>query len=422
MKFELISLILIVIFSSAIAGDVAQEITVADGYIPVGIRAAGMGGAHMALAQDFSAVYYNPALLSFIYRFEFTGSMMFRNGSAGTIINNGSKVTSNYTTVKLENFGVVIPFPARKGGAAFAIGYSRFQSFDKYSHFTGVRTDSIKIDSDEKTDGGLGAFQMAFGIQTSKSISFGLSLDILAGAENYSWQAVTYGFNDTLVEDSTFIDEITENYSGITGKLGFAVTPSKYFSWGLLLQFPAAIYSDQEWYSTTEVTYKDGHCIQYDDYEVYEDFKRVLPFRFGTGIAIKTTIANFAVDVMYSDWTRITYNSPTNWLRENNLIPHSYRSVTTLSTGLEFNIPITEMPMRLRFGYRYDPVPYKVPKHVTERQSFTGGLSLLIDKSWLIDFASVFSNWNRIDMTSLGNELNLDYSLNDIYFGISYRF
>ncbi len=400
-------------------GEVADEVAVADGFVGVGLRAAGMGWAHIALAQDFSAAYYNPAGLAYVYKRELAGAIGVRSGRVETSLN-GCPDNVEFSAVKLQLLGGVYPLAARRGGAAFAIGYSRSQSFDRSANFSGQRADGASITAVETDDGGLGALHIAFGVQTSKSVAFGASLEFITGAENYTWDAMVFQLGDTVVADTVFSDNITHGYSGITGRVGLLIAPSRYFAWGAVVKFPSALTTQREAIYETTVDYLDGtQEYEYDSYKY--DIDMTTPFQFGSGIAIKSPFVNVAADVVYTDWRQMRYRS-SDWVEQNPWIPSSYRAVLAWGVGAEFTIPIRVLPMRLRGGYRYDPVSYAVTTIEKERQILTGGLSLLVDKRWLVEGAVAFSNWQRTDVTQAGNSLGEKYRLYDVQFGISYRF
>ena len=62
-----------------IGGDASTVYEMAtENSIFAGVRAAGMGGAQLAAADDGSALWYNPALLTRIRRLELSGSLNYQ--------------------------------------------------------------------------------------------------------------------------------------------------------------------------------------------------------------------------------------------------------------------------------------------------------------------------------------------------------
>ncbi|HDG67548.1 MAG TPA: hypothetical protein ENG11_00180, partial [candidate division Zixibacteria bacterium] len=291
-------------------GQVADEIPYTDNFVPVGMRAVAMGGAHIALAQDYSAAYYNPALLGHMYANEVSGAISIRDGSDIASINNGPDRTEYFSAVKLNDLSLVLSAKAKRGGMAMAFGCYRYQSFDKSAYFFGQRSAGDSIKALETNDGGIGSYYFGIGGQVSKYVSVGATIEALVGAENYTWDATIWGFEDSLVADSVFSDDITNDISGVTGRFGVAVMPNKYFSWGLLVKFPSYIKIKQEYLAKTYVEKKDGYTDVIEDYQYDEDIELLLPFQFGTGVAFKSPYVNLAADVLYSDWRGTRYYGP----------------------------------------------------------------------------------------------------------------
>ncbi len=100
MKRIYLSILLLLLFTTAniIAGDGGRTSVFSDG---AGARSQAMGGAFVAIADNPSAAYYNPAALSFLNYQELT--LMHRNLYEGTIYNFAAWV---YPDVKLGGFGL----------------------------------------------------------------------------------------------------------------------------------------------------------------------------------------------------------------------------------------------------------------------------------------------------------------------------
>jgi len=417
------------IFAGSENENVADEIIYADNFVGVGMRALAMGGTHIALAQDYSAAYYNPALLGFVFGNEVSGMISIRNGNSTTTINNGPEKTSDFSAVKLNNLSGVISARAKRGGVAVAVGYYRYQSFDYSNYFVGVRSDDNSITSLETSDGGMGSFYLAAGGQVLEYISLGATMEAITGAQNYTWNSTISGFVDSSIvdtilpaTDSIFSDKITEDVSGVTGRFGIAISPNKYFTWGALVKFPSLLKIKQEWVQKTTIERTDDTREEIEYYQFEDNIDITMPFQFGTGLALKSPIVNVSTDILYSDWRQIRYHKPAYFIQENPYIPDSYRAVLSFGAGLEFTLPIKFLPTRIRGGYRYDPIPYKPLNIEKERQFFTTGIAFLIEKSILLEGAAVFSNWKRSYSTSRGNDISERYEITDIYIGLSYRF
>lgn len=418
-NIDIILAVLCVFFVIAYA-DVADDIPLTGDFIGVGARATAVGGAYTAIAQDFSACYYNPAGLAYIYKNELSLDLMVRSGNSYTVLNSGETSLYPFSSVKLNRLGYVLPLKARRGGAAFAIGYLRSQSFDHCAEFYGKTVSGVDISAIETSDGGMGAIHIAAAVQTSKHAAVGASFNIITGAENYTWNMIKTNFADTSIVDSTISDKLTNGHSGISGKVGLMLIPSKYFSIGLAMSFPKSITTDQEYIVGTTVNYADGSSVEELPYSTDSDIRITLPFQFSGGIAFRSPAIMITADAKYTDWRQTRYSS-SYMIEQNPYIPDCFRAVFAFGAGAEFTLPFESIPMKIRGGYRYDPLPYKNQIVNKERQAFTGGIAMLIGRNWLLESSIVLSNWKRTTEASSGT-IEEEYKIYDIFFGIAYRY
>ena len=95
-----------------------QEVTVGNDF-GVGARAMGMGGAFTAIADDSTALHWNPAGLSQIKRAEFFGALSHEKRETETEYF-GTSDSTFVSKTRPNSFGVVLPVPVYRGGLAFA--------------------------------------------------------------------------------------------------------------------------------------------------------------------------------------------------------------------------------------------------------------------------------------------------------------
>ena len=77
-------------------------------------RALGMGNSFTAIADDYAAVYLNPAGLGLIKRFEIAGSMNYNSYSNDVLFFENS-LNSKRTNFEFNQLGIVAPMPTIKG-------------------------------------------------------------------------------------------------------------------------------------------------------------------------------------------------------------------------------------------------------------------------------------------------------------------
>ncbi len=102
----------------------------------VGVRAIGMGGAFVSIANDYSASYWNPAGLGQIRRFELASSFnssVFEDKSEYS----GSSFSENIKSSNLSSVNFVYPVPTYRGSMVFAIGYNRITDFNNIFSIAG---------------------------------------------------------------------------------------------------------------------------------------------------------------------------------------------------------------------------------------------------------------------------------------------
>ena len=112
-----------------VRGAVAQEERAIDNFAGVGVRAMGMGGAFVGVADDFTAMYWNPAGLAQMQRREVQVSFL-RNSRANDSIFNGIDGRSELTNTRFGSLGFVYPYPVYRGSLVLAAGFNRIKDFD----------------------------------------------------------------------------------------------------------------------------------------------------------------------------------------------------------------------------------------------------------------------------------------------------
>ena len=142
----------------------AFEISVAQTNIPllgftqgVGARAIGMGGAFVAMADDYSAIFGNASGLAQIRRMELTGSYNALSYENNTSYYNSS-VSDKTNFSNLNSIGFVFPVPTYRGSMVFAFGYNRIANYNSNFIIKGFNTsvdDSVLQSASQLDRGGL---------------------------------------------------------------------------------------------------------------------------------------------------------------------------------------------------------------------------------------------------------------------------
>ena len=366
-----------------------QETIAIDHFAGLGARAMGMGGAYIAVAEDFTATYWNPAGLAQIRRIEVYGGLSHFKDEAQVRFY-GTPRTTRLSRTRLSAFGLVFPFPTYRGSLVFAAGFNRVKSFDTVFGIEGVSAQDQVHKTGKATDeGGLGIYSVAGAVDVSPSISLGMSINIWDGDDAFSRTLIqmdTTGAHDwtRLEEISSFDDE----YDGLNFKLAAMVKTPIGLRFGMTLETPVTYSIEEDWEDQSDGDRDWGFV----EYEVS------LPYQFGLGASwVFSNLLTVAADAVYSDWTQVRYNkSPWGDVTKEELneeIQNKYKDTLRFHLGGEFLLPV--VPITLRAGFYRDPIPFLGPREfgdpkieiTNERDFLTLGFGALIDRVLALNFA-----------------------------------
>jgi len=427
--FLIYILLLFIAFSLFCQNAFAQsEVTVGNDF-GIGARAMGMGGAFSGIADDYTALHWNPAGLSQIKWMEFFGGLSYEKKNTDTEYF-GSEDSTFSSNTRPNSFGVVLSVPVLRGGLAFAFGADRVQSFDSRLRFKGFNSQSITenyefgqlyINSLSEESGGIFSYSFGSAVDIAPGLSVGGSLGFLSGRYKYDLE-INADDNDDLdseLEGSTYIDTLDSDYSGVEAKIGLLGRFVDQLRFGITLSVPLAFQVDEYWTSDVEHKYDDGDSeSDFDegnfDYDIYR------PVRFGAGVAILPISGLIlAADGTYTDWTQTEYSeSPAEDIKSD-YFKTNYRGTYQLRIGAEYTIP--NSGLRLRAGYVFDPFPY-APDDLnitSERKFFTLGLGMMMEDIVSIDLAYIRGSWRDSTADEI---IKKDQKINRIFLSAGYKF
>ncbi|MCK4385839.1 MAG: outer membrane protein transport protein [candidate division Zixibacteria bacterium] len=402
---------------------VVDEAT-AGNFFGVGARALGMGGAHIAVANDATALVYNPAGLARVKRIEFSGGLThqrLRNKSGDLNVSyiqlespgvnfNDGRLQSN---TRLSSATIVYPVPTYRGSLVLAFGVNRIKSFDKAMKFTFAQDGSGGVESES---GGLYMWSFGAAVDISPNVSVGGALNFFSGTDNYSWLYES-GNGDVHGYYYKYDDTIKDRYSGFNLKLGIRVQPNRYLVIGGTIDSPVTYTIDEDWTQTTDtVFYQPEDWVHYYDYDSPE-YEISLPFSLGLGIALNFNNLLLAGDLHYTDWTQMEYKRLWDMAEANRNIKDSYTDVIRWHVGAEYLFPGTGT--RVRAGYYQNPLPYNSTWIKKDRNYFTSGIGFLIDQVMTLDLAWVYGSW---ELNDFDIELAEKYTTNQVFLTTAYHF
>jgi long-subunit fatty acid transport protein len=112
----------------------------------VGSRSQAMGNTVVGIADDFSALFGNPAGLSQQKNFDFSVGLS-RIGYGNDVTFFGNKTSDNNSAINLNNLGIVYPIATARGGLTFAFGFGRVANYTSVASFDGFNPSSSIIQS-----------------------------------------------------------------------------------------------------------------------------------------------------------------------------------------------------------------------------------------------------------------------------------
>ncbi len=400
----------------------------------VGARAIGLGLAYIGVSDDYSAVFWNPAGLAQIRRFEFAGGLNYLALTNSARIFEYSNSFKN-TTTSLNTVALVLPVPTIRGSLVFAGGYIRVSDFTGTLSISLFNSQSSIIpslydpdpdfdlawklgleDSTGKTkilnnvhqkltlyeSGGLNNWFVSGAIDIAENLSVGLTLSIVTGNYKYDrrfvesdirnfYQDFPWDFSQLIVSD--IIDATISGFSANAGLM----YRSAYFRFGLMTRLPSSLSVKENYSRSGESSFDNGDSYSYS-YSGISRYDVLTPFYFGSGVSFN--IKDFVLiagDVVYVDWRQMEFKNNPDLVSLNRDIKEMFTETVSLGAGVELMLPFLPQ-VKVRTGYSYRPSPYLEDRGISSRamKLLTFGFSVLLQKTLLIDFAYINGKWNTI--------------------------
>jgi len=374
-------------------------------YVGSGSRALGLGGTYTGIADDYSAVWWNPAGLAQVKRIELQGSLS-RAGYGNETSYYGRADDGTTSALRLNNIGVVFPVPVYQGALSFAFGYTQVQAFDRRTQVISLAAGTSRWDDfDELESGRLGLWTAAAAMDVSPNLALGLGLNYWAGLDDYT---LTGHYTESNVSHYTE-NSISTDLSAWGANFGGLFRLGRFGRLGAMFQTPVSMSMEEDW--------QDG------EYNGYFNYRMIYPAVFRVGGSVCPGRWLLAADVEYRDWTSMKYTQPKDSTQfegisrvsANQQIKRDYQSTTRFSFGGEYLFPA--YGLRARAGYGFEPSSYKLSGGQDDRHIFSFGVGVLVDRSVMLDAA--FRTTSYTEKTTPG--LNEDISTTTALVTLSYR-
>jgi long-subunit fatty acid transport protein len=454
MKQAIIIVPLVLMFCFSITGFAQNDV---DAYrysstgLGVGARALGMGTAYTGVANDYSAIYWNPAGLGQIEMSEFSlGLSYLSHKNSSTYF--GNQTSYSNSGMSLNSLGMVYPFPTVQGSLVFAAGYYRSNDFTTglgYSAFNPEQSiiqdwapngtpygnnitlaEELKLASiDTATgrfvspiinnllhggtvleDGGINNWSVAIASEPVKNLLMGLTLNIVTGSYNWT-QAYTEKDSKNTYSDFPFdFNSLTVNrwieadISGFSAKFGLLYNINNRTRIGFTLKSPTWLTIKEKFGDNLKSTFDNGDWFSYKFNDAQNEYDIATPWVIGGGFSHTIGDLLLAADLEFTDWTQMEFRPLRDYTDENQNIKNIFKATVNLHAGLEYEI--SQIGLKLRGGFAYMPSPYKGDPTTYNKKLITAGLGYVISDVVAIDFGYGYGYWNTFHTNKVAPESN----------------
>jgi len=445
------SVLLLVLLTGLTFGQTAREtIGTIENESGFGIRAAGMGNAYTGLADDYSAIYFNPAGLAQI-EFGNISASLYHNSFENGIDYFTTNTKDDRTFTKLQSLGLAYSFPVVRGSFVIAMGYQKVNNLDFFADFGGYATKSNGFRFEGETqnvfdrdiqqnyslynEGSIDNWSFAAAVDLSRNFSAGITLNFIGGDKTYNLDYRQDDINgnwNTPPDDFTayaYNQNIITDYTGFNAKIGGLFHISDKLKLGTTITFPYSVTVDEEYSYSDYFLYDDDFESDTEQNGTF-DYIINIPFQFGAGLAFTTNLFTVSSSIDYRDWSQLEFEVPDNrslnddysdLLDENKIIRQDYRPVLSYAFGGELNVPNTGL--HLRAGYRYLPDPEKNISTDYDKKFYSFGLGYSVDKRTTLNFSYTLGDWKQ-DFEYVYSADKAYESINSqvMQFGLNYNF
>ncbi len=428
----------------------------------VSARSAALGNAFIGVADDFSALYWNPAGLGQLRASEF--ALGLSNLSVSTDASFlGTTRTASEGSLHLNSIGMALPFPVARGSLVFAGGFQRLVNFAGATEFGGYNRNSsilpsqfdneidydlsynlnlqdttlynpthlgfpirsnVQQDAEIFESGNLGMWSFGGSTEVAPNAFVGLSLNILSGS--YLWErtfietdpsgvhrgTVIIGpqYDATGFEKLTVEENLDQTISGWNAKLGFLYKVKEVARVGVAVQTPTMVTVSETYMKSGRSDFRDDQGPYFYKYSLptmSSEYDVTTPWVISVGASVRPVdFINISADAELTDFTQLEFDNTTTpaVLDLNKDIRRELRQTTNFRAGVEVKVPQTDL--FVRGGFRYQFSPYEADKDVSEYNvtTISAGLGYMFDNSLLLNLTFVQSTMQSFQYAYLPPE------------------
>lgn len=410
--------------------------------VGVGARALGMGNAFTGIANDFSALYWNPAGLTQIRFSEFSVGLGHLNTQSASLF---SGTTSDYSinSTSLNSIGFVLPVPTKRGSMVIALGYQRPTDFSTGISFERFNTGTSLIqtfapngalapanpagnvayelflaDIDSVTGrwinpvtgnlqemekalegGGLNQWSAGGGIEVAPNISAGMTLTYLSGQYRYDgtytesdirriYETSPYDFERFIIEDN-----IRSDITGFNAKFGLLIRKEDQYRVGIGIKTPTGLRVKETFGTDYRSLFDNGDSFGPLTDRGETEYDISTPWVFSGGVSVLLNSFMLSADVEYTDWTQLEFTKGTqDLLSYNRTIKDLFVGTANINVGGEYELK--NIGLRLRAGFMLHPSPYRGDPSSFDQKFVTGGVGIQLSEAAMFDISYAYGFWD----------------------------
>lgn len=403
------------VYSSALAQQIPQQIVISSSPNPVGsgARAVGMGGAFIAVADDATAASWNPAGLTQLRKPEISFALSYfrRREDYSSSTHPEAAGVQKTLTKDLNYLSFAYPFKLFHRNMIVSLNYQHLFEFDrniKLDFFSQSSSPFARFEQnlDFRQRGALRAFSPAYAIQITPDLALGITLNFWTDKLFWSngWESdSTVNGTGTLALGGSQTPFFRFNYkvkdrdryfafSGFNMHLGFLWNINRFLSLGAVVKTPFKADLEHERLTQSIMRLTDGSAFSQSTSRIDEEVDLEMPLSYGMGLALRFSDAfSMSLDVFRTEWSHFILEDG----KGNHMSPitgkpsqKSHINAThQVRLGAEYLIICQNTVIPLRCGLFYDPEPSE--KSPEDFYGFTLGTGISIG-DLIVDFAYQF--------------------------------
>lgn len=336
----------------------------------VGARAISLGEAFTAVADDYSALYYNAAGMTQLSRSEVAANLSYGFFENQATLNGGRAAPASLETTKLNALTMVL---TDGGRWALGLGYYVPVSFDDPLYYRGSDGSEYLYDAEGQMD----HYRLGLAYMVSEQVSLGLAASAVAGREQLE------------IQDGNTARYL-EEYTGYNLEPSFLIHLSDMFSVG-----GSAVVMEQ---LQLEDTYQEkGGSPLESQYDIHH------PFQAKLGMAFQSGLTQVSFDWHGDFWSSYAYNSAGEaFVRHDVHYPNKH----TFDIGLEQHLD--KRGPALRLGYTWENQDDERPQpNQADPFRISAGIGFMPSRRVGLDFAYQYASGRTVQNSRPGGPQDL---------------